>query len=218
MYNSSQGFSSQVGYRGQRNSASDSPVFRHCVEQSVIPSSSQQRVFHDSDLLRRDPAATSVTTPKNPIFQHCLDNMKAESRSPLKNSVICNESNEQYSRELAHGDGNITRPYVVTEGFSSQDTSKTSSSLLTNASKGLGNEMQSRHKLVANEKPEVAVMYNIRGQPTSPNSTGVSSPHLAGVGRARLHAEARRKNFGGVTFSLPKTSGIGVLLLFTLKM
>lgn len=210
MYNSSQGFSSQGGYRGQRSSASDSPIFRRCVEQSVIPSSSQQRVFHDSDLLRRDPLVTSVTTAKNPIFQHCLDNMKAESRSPRENSVICNESNEQYSRELARDDGNITRLYVVNERFSSQDTSKTSSSSLTNASKGLGNEMQTRLKLVSNERPEVAVMYNIRGQPTSPNSTGVSSPHLAGVGRARLHAEARRKNFGGVTFSPSKTSGIGV--------
>ncbi|PFX14695.1 hypothetical protein AWC38_SpisGene21129 [Stylophora pistillata] len=209
MYNSSQGFSSQVGYRGQCSSASDSPIFRRCVEQSVIPSSSQQRVFHDSDLLRRDPLVTSVTTAKNPIFQHCLDNMKAESRSPRENSVFCNESNEsneQYSRELARDDGNITRPYVVNERFSSQDTSKTSSSSLTNASKGLGNEMQTRLKLVSNETPEVAVMYNIRGQPTSPNSTGVSSPHLAGVGRARLHAEARRKNFGGVTFSPSKTS------------
>lgn len=64
-------------------------------------------------------------------------------------------------------------------------------------------------------------MNNVRGQPTSPKSTGVSSTHLAGVGRARLHAEARKKNFGGVSFSPPKTSGIDVFIsiyLFALRL
>lgn len=211
LYNSSQGLSSQVENRGQRYSGTDNPIFGHSLEQSVTVSSSQQQVFHDSDLLRRGPMATSISTPKNPVFQHCLDNMKAQSRSLHENPVVCDKSIEQYSRQLAHGDSNSERPGVGNKSFSSQDTRKTSSSSssLTNASEELENEIQSRLKLVTNKKPEFAPMNNVRGQPTSPKSTGVSSTHLAGVGRARLHAEARKKNFGGVSFSPPKTSGIG---------
>lgn len=222
LYNSSQGLSSQVENRGQRYSGTDNPIFRHSLEQSVTVSSSQQQVFHDSDLLRRGPMATSISTPKNPVFQHCLDNMKAQSRSLHENPVVCDKSIEQYSRQLTHGDSNSERPGVGNKSFSSQDTRKTSSSSssLTNASEELENEIQSRLKLVTNEKPEFAPMNNVRGQPTSPKSTGVSSTHLAGVGRARLHAEARKKNFGGVSFSPPKTSGIDVFIsiyLFALR-
>jgi len=64
-----------------------------------------------------------------------------------------------------------------------------------------------KHKLAENDKPGVAAVSNVCGQPTSPTSRGVNAPHLAGVGRARLHAEARKNNFGGICFSSTRTTG-----------
>ena len=59
-------------------------------------------------------------------------------------------------------------------------------------------------------KPEVAAVSNVCGHPTSPTSSGANGPPLAGVGRARLLAEARKNNFGGICYSPPKAAGMEV--------
>jgi len=61
-------------------------------------------------------------------------------------------------------------------------------------------EVENKLKLAVSGKPAVTTLSNVCGQPTSPTSKSVNAPHLAGAGRARLHAEARKNNFGGICF------------------
>ena len=210
----SQGFNTNSDVRGQQYSPSSNPVFRHCVEQNAISGPSQQQVYYDPGLPQRGPSATSASKPTNPIFQYCLENMQGGSQGTHEHPVVFEESNEQYQTQRhVVGDRNFVNSRVTSESFSSQETSRTPPSSPTDAnielrSGFIESEMQSRLKLGTAVKPQVAAVSNVCGQPTSPTSTGVNSPHLAGVGRARLHAEARKNNFGGICFSPPKTSGI----------
>lgn len=116
--------------------------------------------------------------------------MQGEAPNAYSPSHMCEASSEQDTTQVSDADRNTneipppmpTDPRFRTGGFSMT-------------------EMENKLKLAVNDKPAVATLSNVCGQPTSPTSKSVNAPHLAGAGRARLHAEARKNNFGGICFS-----------------
>jgi len=206
----SQGYNTNLeNVHGQQYSPSSNPVFRHCVQQGAISSSSQQQGRYDSNFSQVDSVGYGVSRPKNPIFQYCIEKMQGEAPQTHSSSPVCQTSSEQYITQVSHGDRNLVTPCVSSNSYTNDfppspptDTNprfKTSGFSVT--------EMENKLKLAENVKPDVAAVSNVCGQPTSPTSKGVNAPHLAGVGRARLHAEARKNNFGGICFSTTRATG-----------
>lgn len=206
----SQGYNTNLeNVHGQQYSPSSNPVFRHCVQQGAISSSSQQQGRYDSNFSQVDSVGYGVSKPKNPIFQYCIEKMQGEAPQTHSSSPVCQTSSEQYITQVSHGDRNLVTPCVSSNSYTNDfppspptDTNprfKTSGFSVT--------EMENKLKLAENVKPDVAAVSNVCGQPTSPTSKGVNAPHLAGVGRARLHAEARKNNFGGICFSTTRATG-----------
>lgn len=191
----SPGYSTSSDIHGQQHSTSSNPVFRHCVQQGAISSSSQQKERYDSNSM------IQVSKPKNPIFQYCVEKMQGEIPQAYSPSPMYEASSHQYTTQVSDADRNLTTPCVS----SNSDTNEIPPSLPTDPrfrTSGFSmNEMENKLKLAVNDKPAVASLSNVCGQPTSPTSRSVNAPHLAGAGRARLHAEARKNNFGGICFS-----------------
>ena len=152
----------------------------------------------------------SVSKPRNPIFEHCIGQMQSAPEQAKTRSFVShnkrNKTQVDSCRHLAYPCGE-----PVNENISSQhamDRSPTSAHTNMEFRGGFVESEMARLTLHgARSKPEVAAVSNVCGQPTSPTSTGVKSPQLAGVGRARLLAEARKNNFGGICYSPPKVTG-----------
>ena len=60
---------------------------------------------------------------------------------------------------------------------------------------------------VERNSQEVHEASGVRGVTGPRGSTGIVPPHFSGFGRARLAAEARKNNFGGISSSPPKAAG-----------
>ena len=187
----SPGYSTSSDIHRQQYSTSSNPVVRHCVQQGAISSSSQQLQRYDSNFSRAD--SVNVYKPKNPIFQYCVEKMQGEAPNAYSPSRMCEASSEQDTTQGSDADRNLVTPGVS----SNSDTNEIPPSLPTNPRFRTGGFSMSE----LNDKPAVATLSNVCGQPTSPTSKSVNAPHLAGAGRARLHAEARKNNFGGICFS-----------------
>ena len=184
----SPGYSTSSDIHRQQYSTSSNPVVRHCVQQGAISSSSQQLQRYDSNFSRAD--SVNVSKPKNPIFQYCVEKMQGEAPNAYSPSHMCEAFREQDTTQVSDADRNtneIPPPMPTDLRFRTGGFSMT--------------EMENKLKLAVNDKPAVATLSNVCGQPTSPTSKSVNAPHLAGAGRARLHAEARKNNFGGICFS-----------------
>ncbi|XP_078356605.1 uncharacterized protein LOC144641480 [Oculina patagonica] len=193
----------------QQYSPTSNPVFQHCVEQGVISSPSQQQGRNNSNFAPTGAIRCRAPKQNNPIFQYCIEKMQGEPPQARVPSTVFEASNEQYKAQL----NNAAKPRGAKNSFHSQNTSEKPPSSPTDAngefrSGFIESEMKSRLKLVEREKPEVTAVSNVCGQPTSPTSTGVNSPQLAGAGRARLHAEARKNNFGGICYNTSRAAGI----------
>lgn len=140
--------------------------------------------------------------------------MQGETQQAGVPSVVFEASNEQYKAQFTDVDKNRVKSQGANDSFHSEYTSAKPPSSPTNSNLefrrgSIESEMENRLKLVEQEKPEVAAVSSVCGQPTSPSSKGANSPpQLAGVGRARLHAEARKNNFGGICYNTQRVTGI----------
>lgn len=216
MCSASQGYNTNLDIQRKQYSPTSNPVFQHCVEQGAISSPSQQQGRNDSKLAQTSVVRCSAPNQKNPIFQYCIEKMQSElpqARVHLP-STVSEATNEQYKAQLS----NVVKPHGANNSIHSQHTSEKPplSPTASNPEFRSGfieSEMENRLQLVEREKTEKAVVSNVCGQPTSPTSTGVNSPQLAGVGRARLHAEAKKNNFGGICYNTPRTVGIYFILI-----
>lgn len=219
MCSTSQGYNTSLDIQGQQYSPPSNPVFRHCIEQGAISSTSQQQGRYGSNFSQTDAVGCSVSKPKNPIFQYCIEKMQGESPQARLLSPVYKASSEQYKTQLSHGDKNFVTPCGSNNSHTNEmpPSSSTDTDLQFRTSGFIDSEMENRLKLAENDKPEVAAVSNVCGQPTSPSSKGVNVPHLAGVGRARLHAEARKNNFGGICFSTTRATGM-CLFCFLVKL
>ena len=207
----SQGYNTNLeNVHAQQYSPSSNPVFRHCVQQGAISSSSQQQGRYHSNFSQADSVVYNASTPKNPVFQYCIEKMQGEAPRPHLPTSVCETSSEQYTTQVNQSAWNFVTPCVSSNSFTSgiPPSSPTDTNSQFRCSGFSLTEMElNKHKLAENDKPGVAAVSNVCGQPTSPTSRGVNAPHLAGVGRARLHAEARKNNFGGICFSSTRTTG-----------
>lgn len=208
----SQGYNTNLeNVQGQQFSPSLNPVFRHCVQQGAISSLSQQQQGSSySNFSEKNGVEQGVSKPKNPIFQYCIENMRGEAPQAHSLSPVYEASSEQYVTQVSQGDRNLGTPCVSSTSYTNEiPPSLPTDTNLRFRSSGFVTEMENKPKQAENDKPDVAVVSNVCGQPTSPTSKGVNAPQLAGVGRgrARLHAEARKNNFGGICFSTTRTTG-----------
>lgn len=198
----SQGYNWLSDSHERQLSPSTNPAFDHYDERDSVTSSS----LHQAQNLAIP--AQSVSKPRNPIFEHCIGQMQSVPKQAKTQSFVShNKQNKMQGdscRKLAH-------PCGENENISSHHTmDKSPTSTHTNMEFMGGfveTEMARLTLHEARSKPEVAAVSNVCGQPTSPTSTGVKSPQLAGVGRARLLAEAWKNNFGGICYSPPKVTG-----------
>lgn len=208
----SQGYNTNLeNVQGQQFSPSLNPIFRHCVQQGAISSLSQQQQGSSfSNFSEKNGVEQGVSKPKNPIFQYCIENMRGEAPQAHSLSPVYEASSEQYVTQVSQGDRNLGTPCVSSTSYTNEiPPSLPTDTNLRFRSSGFVTEMENKPKQAENDKPDVAVVSNVCGQPTSPTSKGVNAPQLAGVGRgrARLHAEARKNNFGGICFSTARTTG-----------
>ena len=195
----------------RQHSPSTNPSFHHYDEHDSATSSSVQQA---QNLAQRNVSSQSFSKPKNPIFEHCIGKMQSgPEQAKTQSFVSSNVQNRMHVDTLR----NVAHPCGENENISSQHTTE-GSPMSTHSNMELRggfveNEIARLTLHEARSKPEVAAVSNVCGQPTSPTSTGVKGPQLAGVGRARLLAEARKNNFGGICYSPPKVTGMCVLLL-----
>ncbi|KAL9963314.1 hypothetical protein ACROYT_G032504 [Oculina patagonica] len=209
MCSTSQGYNTNLDVHRQQYSPTSNPVFQHCVEQGAISSLSQQQGRNNSNFAPTGAIRCSAPKQNNPIFQYCIEKMQGEPQQGRVPSTVSEASNEQYKAQL----NIVVKSRGANNSFHSQHTSEKPPLSPTDAnpefrSSFIESEMKNRLKLVEREKPELTAISNVCGHPTSPTCTGVNSPQLAGVGRARLHAEARRNNFGGICYNTPRPTGI----------
>ena len=183
-------------------SPSTNPTFDHYGEKDSVTSSS----LHQAQNLAL--SSQSISKPRNPIFEHCIGQIQSVPEHAKTQSCV---SHNKPSKMQGDSCRNLPHPCGENENISSQHTmDKSPTSTHTNMEYRGGfveSEMARLTLHEARSKPEVAAVSNVCGQPTSPTSTGVKSPQLAGVGRARLLAEARKNNFGGICYSPPKVTG-----------
>ena len=146
--------------------------------------------------------------------------MEGETLQGRVPSSVFEASNEQYKAQLSHFDKTPAdvKPYGANTSFHHQHTQEKAPSSPADSnpefrSGYIESEMKNRLKLVTLEKTEMAAASNGCGHPTSATSKGVNSPQLAGVGRARLLAEARKNNFGGICYNPPRPTGINFVLI-----
>ena len=212
------------------------PIFEYCVQrmqnssecankQNVVGSQSgackKEEVMNESNLTlqRFTNEGVSSQHPHNTVltpFTH--DNTKL--RSNFANSGMENKSVLQEARSK---EGEFAISNVC--GGQNLLTSSQKTNSFTRESSAVGpmelragfieNEMEKTLRLHGHTtKPEVAAVSSVCGQPTYPTSSSANGPHLAGVGRARHFAEARKNNFGGICYSPPKNAGKRLLSVF----
>ena len=197
----SQGYNTNLeNVHGQQYSPSLNPVFRHCVQQGALSSLPQQQGSSYSKFSETNGVEHGASKPKNPIFQYCIEKMQGEAPQAHSPSPMYETSREQYITQVSQGDRNLVTPQCVS---SNSDTNEIPPSSPTDTNL----RFRSSGFIAENDKPDASVVSKVCGQPTSPTSKGVNTPHLAGVGRARLHAEARKNNFGDICFSTTRTTG-----------
>ena len=216
----SQGYNTNLeNVHAQQYSPPSNPVFRHCALQGAMSSSSQQQGRYDSNFSQADSVRYDVSKPKNPVFQYCIEKMQGEAPQTHLPPPVCETSREQYTTQVSHSDRNFVTPCVSSNSYVNgiPPSSPTDTNPLFRSSGFSVTEMENKLDQAGNDKPGVAAFSNVCGQPTSPTSKGVNVPHLAGVGRARLHAEARKNNFGGICFSTTRTTGILLILFLTVS-
>lgn len=210
------GYNTSSDIHGQQYSTSSNPVFRHCVQQGAIASSSQQQERYDSNFSRAD--SVNVCKPKNPIFQYCVEKMQGEAPPAYSPSPMYEASSRQYTTQVSNADMNLVTSCVS----SNSDTNEIPPSLPTDPrfrTNGFSMpKMENKLKLAVSGKPAVTTLSNVCGQPTSPTSKSVNAPHLAGAGRARLHAEARKNNFGGICFGTAARAAGKCLFCFVINL
>lgn len=201
------------------------PIFEYCVQrmqnssecankQNMVGSKSgackKEEVMNESKRFTNE--GVSSQHPRNTVltsFTH--DNIKL--RSNFANSGMENKSVLQEARskegEVAIsnvcGRQNLLTSSQQTNSFTQESSAVGPMELRTGF---IENEMEKTLRLHGNTtKPEVAAVSSVCGQPTYPTSSCANGPHLAGVGRARHFAEARKNNFGGICYSPPKNAG-----------
>ncbi|XP_068706803.1 uncharacterized protein [Montipora foliosa] len=136
----------------------------------------------------------------NPVFEHCIGKMQKLSLDRMKESFKEQRIQDDARNKLVpmHGrneNHNGTTVYCSTPSRIDLRVGNTESQM---ARLTLG---------TARNDPESLEVSRAQGQPASLGSAGISSPHFCGVGRAKLAAEARKNNFGGISFSPPKVAG-----------
>jgi len=196
----SQGYNTSTDLIERQLSPPTNSVFRHCVQQSAVSGP----FLHGAHNSAQKNAPTSpASKPRNPIFEHYIAQMQNKTDLSKESSTV--SAHEQGQRQC---DTNVVQPCRLDGSISSESIPTSSVNTNVELREGLiEREMESRLSLhEPTSKPEVAAVSNICGQPTSPASAGVKNPQLAGVGRARLRAEARQKNFGGICYSPPKVT------------
>lgn len=132
-------------------------------------------------------------TKSNPIFQHCIGKMQNLNRNtnnePSKEHGLIRDETEQSA--LRHDlDGHFT-------------SSKSADLRIRN----MGDQVARLKLGVERNSQEVHEASGVRGVTGPRGSTGIVPPHFSGFGRARLAAEARKNNFGGISSSPPKAAG-----------
>ena len=208
----SQGYNTNLeNVHGQQYSPSLNPVFRHCIQQGAISSLSQKQGSSYSNFSETNGVEHGMSNPKNPVFQYCIEKIQGEVPQAHSPSPVYETSSEQYVTQVSQGDRNLATPCVASNSYTNEipPSLLTDTNLRFRSSGFIVTEMENKPNQAENDKPDVAVVPNVCGQPTSPTSKGVNAPQLAGVGRgrARLHAEARKNNFGGICFSTARTTG-----------
>ena len=73
--------------------------------------------------------------------------------------------------------------------------------------RNIGDQVERLKLGVERNSQEVHEASGVRGVTGPRGSTGIVPPHFSGFGRARLAAEARKNNFGGISSSPPKAAG-----------
>ena len=212
------------------------PIFEYCVQrmqnssecankQNMVVSQSgackKEEVMNESNLTlqRLTNEGVSSQHPRNTVLTYFThDNMKL--RSNFANSGMENKSVLQEARskegEVAIsnvcGRQNLVTSSQQTNSFTQEYSAVDSIELRAGF---IENEMEKTLRLHGNAtKPEVAALSSVCGQPTYPTSSRANGPHLAGVGRARHFAEARKNNFGGICYNPPKNAGKKLLSVF----
>lgn len=204
----SQGYNTNTDFTERQLSPPTNSVFPHCVEQSAVSGPFLDGAHNSA---QKNAPSHSASKPRNPIFEHYIVQMQNKTDLSKESSTV--SAHEQGQRQC---DTNFVQPCRFNGSISSG--SIPTSSVNTNVELRGGfieREMESRLSLhEPTSKPEVAAVSNVCGQPTSPTSAGAKNPQLAGVGRARLRAEARQKNFGGICYSPPKVTGTGFVAVY----
>lgn len=136
-------------------------------------------------------------TKSNPIFQHCIGKMQNlngnTNNEPSKEHGLIRDETEQNA--LRHDlDGYFT-------------SSKSADLRIRN----MGDQVARLKLGVERNSQEVHEASGVRGVTGPRGSTGIVPPHFSGFGRARLAAEARKNNFGGISSSPPKAAGNGTV-------
>ena len=212
------------------------PIFEYCVQrmqnssecankQNMVVSQSgackKEEVMNESNLTlqRFTNEGVSSQHPRNTVltsFTH--DNMKL--RSNFANSGMENRSVLQGARgkEGEVAISNVCRRQnLLTSSQQTNSFSQESSAIdpMELTAGFIESEMEKTLRLHGSTaKPEVAAVSSVCGQPTYPTSSFANGPHLAGVGRARHFAEARKNNFGGICYNPPKNAGKNLLSVF----
>lgn len=201
-----QGYNWSTDIREIQVSTSTNRAFHNCVDQDSAPSSSTQE---SQNLTQRNVSSQAASKSRNPIFQYCVGQMQnILENSKTQGFVSNNEQNVVQDETI----GNLLLPQGQNGQISTYHVTERSpnSSTYTNAEfRGGFIEIEMAKLALPGKRsyPEVTAVPGVCGQPTSPTSTGVKGPLLAGVGRARLLAEARKNNFGGICNSPPKVTG-----------
>lgn len=201
-----QGYNWSTDIREIQVSTSTNRAFHNCVDQDSAPSSSAQE---SQNLTQRNVSSQAASKSRNPIFQYCVGQMQnILENSKTQGFVSNNEQNVVQDQTI----GNLSLPQGQNGQISTYHVTERSpnSSTHTNAEfRGGFIEIEMAKLTLPGKRsyPEVTAVPGVCGQPTSPTSTGVRGPLLAGVGRARLLAEARKNNFGGICNSPPKVTG-----------
>ena len=211
------------------------PIFEYCVQrmqnssecankQNMAGSQSggckNEEVMNESNLTlqRFTNEGVSSQHPRNTVltsFTH--DNMKLSSNfanSGMENKSV---SQEARSKEGEVAISNVCgRQNLLTSSQHTDSFTQESSSAPMELRAGfIENEMEKTLRLHGSTtKPEVAAASSVCGQPTYSTSPCANGPRLAGVGRARHFAEARKNNFGGICYSPPKNAGKRLLSVF----
>lgn len=213
------------------------PIFEYCAqrmqnssesanEQNMVGSQrgacKNEEVLNESNLTLQRCTNEGVSSQhaRNTLFTSFTpDNVKLRSdfaKSGMENKSILQEARSQ------EGEGAIFNVYGRKNLLTSsqhKNSSFTHESSPVDPMKlrpgFIENEMEKTLRLHGNmTKPEVAAVSSVCGQPTYPTSSRANGPHLAGVGRARHFAEARKNNFGGICYSQPKNAGKRLLSVF----